>query len=138
MTGQYEHNLDSKGRLIIPAALRKELGDSCVVTIYKNLCLFVYSEREWKKFSKKISEQKLVDTGDMRVVYGNTTSCDFDAQGRVLIQQKQRDYVGIKKNVTIIGFANHAEIWDRDAYAAYEAERLAPDRIAAIWDALPI
>ena len=138
MTGQYEHNLDAKGRLIVPAALRRELGEVCHVTLSGDHCLYVYSDAEWQRFCSKLDELQRKDSRDMRVVFANTSTCELDGQGRILIPQKLRDFAGIKKNVTFLGFSNHAEIWDRETYAAYEAQMLTPEKIAAIWDALPL
>ena len=108
------------------------------MTLSGENCLFVYSDTEWQKFCDKLNELKRIDSRDMRVVFANTADCEFDGQGRILVPQKLRDFVGVKKTVTILGFSNHAEIWDRDTYAAYEAERLTPEKISAIWEALPI
>ena len=67
----------------------------------------------------------------MRVVFANTSKCEVDGQGRILISQNLRDFANLKKNVTIIGFSNHAEIWDCEAYSELEAEELTPENIAA-------
>ncbi len=136
MTGEYQHSIDSKGRLFIPAKLREELGDVCYVTISMDRCLFIYSEGSWKAFCEKFDALPISKSRKMRVMFANTSKCETDAQGRILIPQKLREYALLKKNVTIIGFSNHAEIWDSDAYAKLEAEELTPENIAAAMEEL--
>ncbi|NLO47317.1 MAG: division/cell wall cluster transcriptional repressor MraZ [Clostridiales bacterium] len=131
MTCEYQHSIDAKGRLFIPAKLREELGDVCYVTISMDRCLFVYSESSWKAFCDKFDALPMSQSRKMRVMFANTSKCELDAQGRVLIPQKLREYAVLKKNVTIIGFSNHAEIWDSGEYAKLEAEELTPENIAA-------
>jgi MraZ protein len=136
VTGEYQHSIDSKGRLFIPAKLREELGDVCYVTISMDRCLFIYSEGSWKAFCEKFDALPISKSRKMRVMFANTSKCETDAQGRILIPQKLREYALLKKNVTIIGFSNHAEIWDSDAYAKLEAEELTPENIAAAMEEL--
>ena len=131
MTGEYQHSIDAKGRLFIPAKLRDELGDTCYVTLSMDQCLSVYSTESWEAFRAKIDALPLTASRSMRVVFANTSKCETDAQGRILIPVKLRDFAKLTKNVTIIGFSNHAEIWDCDAYAAVEAQMLTPENISA-------
>ncbi len=138
MTGQYEHNLDAKGRLILPAPIRREMDELCHVTISNFKYIDVYSDKEWKRLQEKVNEMTRKEKDIMRVFFANTQDCEVDSQGRILIPAKLRERVGITKSVTIIGFSDHAEIWDRDAYAAYEEEMFTPEKIAAIWENLPI
>ena len=138
MTGKFEHNIDSKGRVIVPSRLREELGDVCYVTLSIDPCLAVYSEAEWNAFREKVDSLPQAESRKMRVVFANTARCELDAQGRILVPQQLRDFVGITKNVTIIGFSNHAEIWNSDKYAEIEAEELNLDNIAGAWKDLRI
>jgi MraZ protein len=103
VTGEYQHSIDSKGRLFIPAKLREELGDVCYVTISMDRCLFIYSEGSWKAFCEKFDALPISKSRKMRVMFANTSKCETDAQGRILIPQKLREYALLKKNVTIIG-----------------------------------
>lgn len=131
VTGEYSHSIDAKGRLFIPAKLREELGDVCYVTLSIDHCLSVYSTSSWETFCAKVDAKPLAESRRMRMLFANTAKCDIDAQGRVLVPQKLRDLIGLKKNVMIIGFSNHAEIWDSEEYAAMEAELLTPENISA-------
>lgn len=131
MTGEYKHNIDAKGRLIVPAGLRRELGDVCYVTLSMDKCLSVYSTESWEQFRARVDALPMTQSRKMRVVFANTATCEVDAQGRILIPQKLRDFAGLKRNVTVIGFSNHAEIWDSDEYQRLESEELNFENIAA-------
>ena len=138
MTGKFEHNIDAKGRVIVPSSLREELGEVCYVTLSIDSCLSVYSEKAWEAFRAKVDALPAAESRKMRVVFANTARCELDVQGRILVPQKLRDFVGISKRVMIIGFSNHAEIWDIDKYNAVEEEELSLENIAEAWKELGI
>ena len=134
MTGEYQHSLDAKGRLFIPAKLREELGDMFYVTISMDKCLNAYSAESWKEFSDKVNAMPYVKQRKMRPLYANAAKCELDAQGRILLPQKLRDYAGLTKNVTVIGSNNHAEFWDTDAYDQVCSDEMTPENIAAMME----
>lgn len=138
MTGKYEHNIDAKGRVIVPAGIREELGEVCYVTLSIDSCLSIYSEKDWDAFCARVNSLPAAESRKMRVVFANTARCELDVQGRILVPQKLREFVGISKKVTVVGFSNHAEIWDSDKYAAVEAEELSLENIADVWKELKI
>ena len=138
MNGKFEHNIDSKGRIIIPSRLREELGDVCYVTLSIDPCLSVYSSEAWDAFRAKVDSLPQAESRKMRVVFANTAKCELDSQGRILVPQQLRDFVGISKNVMIIGFSNHAEIWDSDKYKEIEADELKLENVANAWKELGI
>ncbi len=133
MTGQYQHSIDAKGRLFIPAKLREELGPRFYVTIAgTDLCLAVYSEEGWKKLTEKFDSLPYSKAKKaIRTLYSNAAKCEPDAQGRILLPQKLRSYAKLEKDVVVIGVSNRAEIWNADAWAALEAEELKPENLAA-------
>lgn len=134
MTGEYQHSLDAKGRLFIPAKLRDELGDMFYVTISMDKCLNAYSAESWKEFSDKVNSMPYVKQRKMRPLYANAAKCELDAQGRILLPQKLREYAGLTKNVTVIGSNNHAEFWDTDAYEQVCSDEMTPENIAAMME----
>ncbi|MCR5663868.1 MAG: division/cell wall cluster transcriptional repressor MraZ [Oscillospiraceae bacterium] len=136
MTGEYQHSLDNKGRLFIPAKLREELGEVFFVTISMDRCLSVYSAENWKIFSDKVSAMPYVQQRKMRPLFAHAAKCDLDAQGRALIPQNLREYAGLEKNVTVVGCNNHAELWDSEAWAAVFEQETKPENIAAVMEAL--
>ena len=136
MTGEYQHTLDTKGRLSIPARLREELGNVFYVTLSMDKCLSAYSAESWQVFSDKVNEMPYVKQRKMRPLFAYAAKCEIDAQGRILLPQNLRDYAGLTKNVTVVGSNNHAEFWDSDSWAEINALETTPENIAAVMEEL--
>lgn len=136
MTGEYEHTLDSKGRLSIPARLREELGNVFYVTLSMDKCLSAYSAESWQNFSDKVNAMPYVKQHKMRPLFAYAAKCELDAQGRILIPQNLRDFAGLTKNVTVVGCNNHAEFWDSDNWNAVYIKETTPENIAAVMEEL--
>ncbi len=120
VTGKYTHGLDAKGRLIIPSQMRRELGDVCHVILGPDKCLLVYSDAGWEEFCAKFAGDKISESSLMRFLFANSATCEIDAQGRILVPGELRSFVGIDKEVTIIGLPNRAELWDSEEYKKTE------------------
>ena len=116
--GTYEHGIDAKGRVIIPAKLRDGLGESFVVTVGLDGCLYAYPMNEWEEFLTKLKE--LPGTKEARTLQrtflSNAAACDCDKQGRTLIPASLREKVGIEKDVVFIGVLGKVEIWSKERY----------------------
>ena len=136
MTGEYQHSLDTKGRLFIPAKLRDELGEVFFITLSMDKCLCAYSAENWKVFSDKVSAMPFVKQRKMRPLFAHAARCELDSQGRALIPQNLRDYAGLTTNVTVVGCNNHAELWDSEAWSAIFEEETTPENIAAVMEEL--
>jgi len=136
MTGEYQHSIDTKGRLFIPAKLREELGDTFYVTISFEKCLTVYSDANWANFTDKFNSLPYSKTKAMRPIFAKAAKCELDEQGRILLPQNLRQIAGLKKDVTVVGVSNHAEIWDTAAWHAVEEEELSPEKLASVMDEL--
>ena len=136
MTGEYLHAVDAKGRLFIPAKLREELGTVFYVTISMDACLSAYSADSWARFMEKISAMPYSKQRKMRALFANAAKCELDAQGRILLPQKLRDYAGLSKDVAIIGAGNHAEIWDAAKWTEIDALETTPENLAAVMEEL--
>ena len=136
MTGQYQHTIDAKGRLFIPAKLREELGDTFYVTISDEACLTVYSEERWEQFRKQFDEAPYSQARAMRVLFALAAKCEPDAQGRILLPQKLRALKHLEKDVTVVGVGSHAEIWSTDAWNELESAELDPEKLGAAMKAL--
>ena len=136
MTGEYQHNLDAKGRLFIPARLRDELGDVFYVTLSMERCLSAYSGASWRAITEKVNAMPYVKQRKMRPLFAYAAKCELDAQGRILLPQNLRDYAGLTKNVTVIGCNNHAEFWDSSAWEEQNAIEMTPENIAAAMEEL--
>ena len=136
MTGEYQHSLDSKGRIFIPAKLRDELGEIFYMTVSMDRCLCVYSAESWQLFSDKVNAMPYVRQRRMRPLFAHAAKCELDSQGRTIIPQNLRAYAGLVKNVTVVGCNNHAELWDSELWkSVYDAEST-PENIAAAMEEL--
>ena len=136
MTGEYQHNLDAKGRLFIPARLRDELGDVFYVTLSMDRCLSAYNAQSWQDFSDKVNAMPYVKQRKMRPLFAYAAKCELDTQGRILLPQNLRDYANLRKAVTVVGCNNHAEFWDSEAWSAQNALENTPENIAAVMEEL--
>ena len=119
LIGEYHHNIDEKGRLIIPAKFREDIGNSFIVTRGLDGCLFVYSMIEWDKIVSKLKTLPFTKKDArtfMRFFLSGATVCEFDKQGRINIVNSLIDYAGIQKECTIIGVNDRLEIWAAEKF----------------------
>ncbi len=136
MTGEYQHSLDSKGRLFMPAKLRDELGDVFYLTISMDRCLCAYSGESWAVLSERVNAMPYIKQRKMRPLFAHAARCELDNQGRALIPQNLREYAGFTKNVTVVGCNNHAELWDSEAWNAVFQKETTPENIMAVMEEL--
>ncbi len=122
LSGEYQHNLDAKGRVILPAKLREEIGDSFYVTKGFEGCLAVYSADEFEKLGRSILELP----GNMRearrlqrTIITGAHFCEADKQGRFVIPPNLREFAGLDKEAVVVGSVNHAEIWSAERWDEY-------------------
>jgi len=117
--GEYHHSIDDKGRLIIPAKFREELGSKFIITRGLEKCLYIYSENEWKIKVAKLKTlpftKKDVRTF-VRSFFSGATECEFDRQGRINITSPLVSYAGVTKECVIIGANDRLEIWSEDGW----------------------
>lgn len=117
--GEFQHNVDTKGRLIMPAKFRQELGDTFVVTRGMDGCLFVFPDEEWKKLEAKLSELPLAKKDArafVRFFYSAATEVSLDKQGRIKLPQTLMNHASITKECAVIGVSNRIEIWDANRW----------------------
>ena len=122
MTGQYMHNIDAKGRLFIPAKLRESLGERFHVTMGQDHCLSIYSDDSWNVFMDKLRGLPYNEVKKLRGLFAYACDCEPDAQGRILIPTKLREYAGLTKEVVVIGSFDRVEVWNADAWAKVESD----------------
>lgn len=117
LIGSYEHTIDPKGRLFIPAKWRTDLVDGFVITKGIRGCLFGLPMKEWLKLSEKLAALPLTNQRAQtihRELSRWATDCELDKQGRILIPQKLRSFAFIEMDTTLIGMTNHVEIWSSE------------------------
>ncbi len=123
LIGEYNHTIDEKKRLAIPAKLRKELGKEAVLTRGFDNCLSLYPLKEWEKLAEKLSKLptgQLEARGVARVILSGAAEVQFDALGRILIPDYLKHYAKIEKDVVIAGVLDHLEIWDETTWENYK------------------
>ena len=116
LLGEFNHNIDEKGRLIIPAKLREDLGDSFVICNGLEGCLFVYSQEEWNKFVAELESLPRMNKDAVifkRYFFGSASEGSFDKQGRVLVPPSLRKNAHPEKEVVLVGVQDRVEIWDK-------------------------
>lgn len=116
--GEHNHTVDAKGRIIVPAKFREELGEEFVVTLGLDGCLFVYPNNEWISF---VNELKGLPGSKearqlQRYFMAGAATCEVDKQGRILIPQKLRDHAGLDKELVFVGVLNKIEIWSKERW----------------------
>ena len=123
--GEYSHSIDAKGRLIMPAKFREQLGDEFVVTKSPDKCLYVYTNEEWKNFEEKLATLPITNKGTrqfVRFFLAGAASCEVDKQGRILLPAVLREYAELDKEVVLAGTSKRIEIWNMDRYLADQKE----------------
>ena len=136
LIGEYQHNIDAKGRVIIPAKFREDLGQVFYVTKGLDGCLFVLSAQEWERLQTKIAALPIAKSRDLkRYFFSGATDAEPDKQGRILIPEKLREHAELKKDVTIIGTSDRVEIWSTENWNKINGA-LTQESIAAAMDEL--
>ena len=134
LIGEYEHSLDAKGRLIMPAKIREDIGEKFIVTKGLDGCLFGFSQNEWANFEEKLKTLPLTNKNArdfVRFFLSGAVECEFDKQGRFLIPSNLRDYAKLDKEIVIIGVGTRIEIWNREEWKKYSSdENISADEIA--------
>jgi MraZ protein len=120
--GEYQHKMDNKGRVIIPAAFRDELSEKFVVTRGLDNCLFVYPMHEWSILEEKLTSLPITSKDSrtfVRFFFSGATQCQLDKQGRISLPSNLRGYADLEKQIVIIGLANRIELWSHERWDEY-------------------
>lgn len=123
--GEYQHSVDTKGRLIIPSKFRDYLVDGFVITRGLDNCLFGYTMDEWRKLEEKLTSLPMTkkDTRAFaRFFFSGAAEVEIDKQGRINIPSHLLDYAKLSKECVIIGVSSRIEIWAKDAWSQYFAD----------------
>lgn len=123
LIGEYQHTIDAKNRVSLPAKFRKEVGKKVVVTRGLDTCLFVYPIKEWEKIAEKISEMSFgsADSRSVnRFLLSGATEGEVDSVGRILIPDFLCNFAGIQDKVVIAGVYTRLEIWSEHSWNEYK------------------
>lgn len=125
LIGEYQHTIDTKKRLSVPAKLRKAIGERAILTRGLNNCLVLYPMEQWQKLTEKLS-QLPVGQGDtrsfLRLMFSGAVEVEMDQLGRVLVPDFLKTYAGFRQRVTIVGVYDRLEIWDEERWTSYKTE----------------
>ena len=117
-TGEYNHSIDAKGRVIVPSKFREQLGEEFVVTKGLDGCLFVYPKTEWEGIEEKF--RGLPSNAEtrrfMRFFFAGAATCEVDKQGRILIPPNLREHADLQKDIVSAGVLSRVEIWNKDRW----------------------
>ncbi len=135
MTGEYQHSIDAKGRLFIPAKLREELGPTFYVTIStdnkQSRFLAAYTAEAWQRLTDKFNSMPSIESRSIVPIFTKAVKCEPDAQGRILLTKELRDYADLEKDAVVLGVSNRAEIWSADKWKTEEQQQLDPQNLSA-------
>ena len=123
--GEYAHNLDAKGRIIIPAKFRDALNTTFILTRGLDGCLTIYSNDQWEKIFEKLNKlpnTKKATRQYIRMLTSGATECSLDNQGRIQIPSFLSKPLNITKECVIVGANDHIEIWDQNTWNSYYEE----------------
>lgn len=118
-TGEYNHTVDAKGRLIIPSKFREILGEEFVVTKGMDGCLFVYANDDWNAFEQKLTSLPLINKEARkfaRFFLAGAAPVEVDKQGRILLPANLREFAGLDKDVVLVGVGSRIEIWSKEGW----------------------
>ena len=122
LIGEYQHNIDAKGRVAVPTKFRDDLGMRFYITKGLDGCLFVLQQNEWKKLEEKVRQLPISKARTIqRFFFSGAAEVQPDKQGRILIPQPLRDHASLTKEVTFIGTSNRVEIWDSDRWTSFNS-----------------
>ncbi len=119
LLGEYNHNLDAKGRVSVPSKFRDDLGSVFIITKGLDNCLYAYSKDEWKIFEEKLKNLPSSARNFVRFFFAGATEVEVDKLGRINIPQNLREYASLSKEVCIIGVSTRVEIWDKQKWEDY-------------------
>lgn len=121
--GEYQHSLDFKKRVALPAKFRSDFKKGAVITRGLDNCLFVYPKSEWEKIADKLGSMPVGEKATrsfVRLMLAGAVDVNLDSQGRILIPEYLKEYSGIKKEITVAGLFNRLELWDSKLWEKYK------------------
>ena len=127
--GRFQYAMDAKGRMMMPSEFRLLLGERFVVSrsLHESCkCLYVYPMEGWNAFTDKLKTIPMTDLDGQDVIrelFSEASLCKVDSHGRLLLPEHLRAYAELDKDVIVMGSLDHAEIWAKEGYESYKAQR---------------
>lgn len=125
LLGQHRYQLDTKGRIALPAKFREAFAEGVFLTLGQDGCLFAFPREEWDRRSDEVRTARLSGgpaRAYARMFFGNADRADLDGQGRLVIPQRLRAQVGLQREVVVVGVSERLDIWASDAWERYERD----------------
>ncbi|MEW9501400.1 division/cell wall cluster transcriptional repressor MraZ [Jeotgalibacillus marinus] len=123
--GEYQHNIDTKGRIIVPAKYREHVEDVFVITRGLDQCLFGYPMEEWRRLEEKVRSLPVTKKDARafaRFFFSGAVECEIDKQGRINLPKNLLNYAKIEKECMILGVSSRIEIWGQSVWDDYLAQ----------------
>ena len=132
--GEYQHTLDAKGRMFMPSKFRDELGETFIVTLGLDHCLFVFSSDEFDRLKSKMDALSIANKDARqfaRFFFAGACECEMDKQGRIMLPAKLRSYAELEKDVTVVGVSSRLELWNREKWEAeHSFDNFSPEELS--------
>jgi len=132
--GRFDHVLDEKGRLAIPARFRGDLGEGMVITRGTDRCLYIFPMGGWQQIASKLDALPLGDPNARnlrRAAFAAAEPAELDKQGRVVLSERLRGYANLQSSVAVVGMNSYIEVWDLGAWETLEAQVEAQGEVLA-------
>ena len=132
LIGEFKHNIDAKGRIIMPMKLRAGVGEHFVATKGLDGCIFIFSIKEWEKFEEKLRTLPISNKNARtftRFFLAGAYECEIDKQGRFILSETLKEFAKLEKELVIVGMDTRVEIWDKDVWKE-KLEMMSTDEIA--------
>ncbi len=132
--GEYQHTLDAKGRMFMPSKFRDELGETFIVTLGLDHCLFVFSSDEFDRLKSKMDALSIANKDARqfaRFFFAGACECEMDKQGRIMLPAKLRSYAELEKDVTVVGVSSRLELWNTEKWEAeHSFDNFSPEELS--------
>jgi MraZ protein len=123
--GEFQHNLDAKGRMAMPAKFRQKLTGGAIITRGLDHCLFVFANKDWEILAQKLIALPMAQANSRafaRLMLAGAVDVEADKQGRILIPDYLREFADLKKQIVVAGLYNRIEIWDSENWKQYKSK----------------
>jgi len=136
--GEYHHNLDSKGRIALPAKFRDEFAKTAYITKGLDGCLAIYTKEGYQKRFEAVialNSNKADIREYQRTIFSRSVDADLDGQGRILINAQFAKMADLKKECVFIGYGDHIELWSEEKWNEY-INKVTDEQLEQISEAL--